>query len=186
MPATITDAAWTGVVLAGGRSSRMGRDKAGLVWQGRSLLQHMGELLREAGAAKIVVSGDYPDAGGIPDAERDLGPLGGIASVAAALADGPLLIVPVDMPTITAPLLARLAGSDARCACYRDHMLPMWLRLDARLRAWLPEALRLPPRQRSLHALHAAQDGVLLPLTEQDAERLGNLNTPEQWREAVR
>ena len=186
MPATATESAWTGVVLAGGRSSRMGRDKAGLPWQGRPLLQHMGELLRAAGAARIVVSGDYPEAGGIPDAERGLGPLGGLAGVADALPDGPLLIVPVDMPMLDAPLLARLAGSTARCACYRDHMLPMWLQLDARLRDWLQEALRQPPKQRSLHALHAAQDGVFLPLPDAAIARLDNLNTPEQWQEAVR
>lgn len=186
MPATATDAGWTGVVLAGGRSSRMGRDKAGLVWRGKPLLQHMGDLLREAGAARVVVSGDYPDAGGIPDSERGLGPLGGIASVADALPDGPLLIVPVDMPMITVPLLARLAGIDARCVCLHEHMLPMRLQLDARLRGWLQDALRLPPSRRSLRALHAAQDGVSLPLPDDVAAQLGNLNTPGQWQEAVR
>jgi molybdopterin-guanine dinucleotide biosynthesis protein A len=186
MPATATDAGWTGVVLAGGRSSRMGRDKAGLLWHGKPLLHHMADLLREAGAARVAVSGDYPEMDGIPDTERDLGPLGGIASVAAALPDGPLLIVPVDMPAITAPLLATLVGSDARCACYRDHMLPLRLQLDARLRDWLPEALRQPPSRRSLRALHAAQDGIFLPLPEHAATQLDNLNTPEQWQEAVR
>jgi molybdopterin-guanine dinucleotide biosynthesis protein A len=186
MPATATDPAWTGVVLAGGRSSRMGRDKAALLWHGKPLLRHMMDLLRDAGAARVAVSGDYPEAGGIPDVERDLGPLGGIASVAAALPDGPLLIVPVDMPAIGAPLLAQLAGIGERSACFHDHMLPMRLQLDARLRDWLPGALRLPPGRRSLRALHAAQDGVFLPLPDDAAARLGNLNTPEQWQEAVR
>ena len=186
MPATATDAGWTGVVLAGGRSSRMGRDKAGLLWYGKPLLHYMADLLREAGASHVAVSGDYPEMGGIPDTERGLGPLGGIASVAAAMSDGTLLIVPVDMPAITAPLLATLASSDARCACYRDHMLPLRLQLDARLRDWLPEALRLPPNRRSLHALHIAMDGVFLPLPEHAAAQLDNLNTPEQWQEAIR
>lgn len=186
MPATATDAGWTGVVLAGGRSSRMGRDKAGLLWHGKPLLHHMADLLREAGASHVAVSGDYPEMDGIPDTERGLGPLGGIASVAAALPDGPLLIVPVDMPAIIAPLLATLAYSDARCACYHDHMLPLRLQLDARLRDWLPEALRQPPSRRSLRALHAAQDGIFLPLPEHAAMQLDNLNTPEQWQEAVR
>ena len=35
-----------------------------------------------------------------------------------------------------------MCAGTARCACYRDHMLPMWLQLDARLRDWLQEALR--------------------------------------------
>jgi molybdopterin-guanine dinucleotide biosynthesis protein A len=39
-----------GIVLAGGLSSRMGRDKALLPWQGRTLLEHMRGLLMQAGA----------------------------------------------------------------------------------------------------------------------------------------
>ena len=40
-----------GIVLAGGLSSRMGRDKAMLPWQGRTLLEHMRGLLMLAGVA---------------------------------------------------------------------------------------------------------------------------------------
>ncbi|MGE4367394.1 molybdenum cofactor guanylyltransferase [Thermomonas sp.] len=185
MPAIATDRAWTGLVLAGGRSSRMGRDKAALVWHGKSLLRHMIDMLCLAGAARVVVSGDYPEYGGIPDVEHDLGPLGGLASVAAVLPDGPLLVVPVDMPMLSVDALRRLVATGARCACFHGHMLPLRLQLDSRVRDWLATALRLPQAGRSLHALHAAQGGIQLALPDGAASWLCNLNTPEQWREAA-
>lgn len=71
-----------GIVLAGGRSSRMGRDKALLPWHGRTLLEHMRGLLRQAGAQRVWVSGAYPAFAGIPDRIAHCGPLGGLYSVA--------------------------------------------------------------------------------------------------------
>ncbi len=186
MTDTRTEPGWTGVVLAGGRSSRMGRDKALLDWQGRSLIEHMRGLLREAGAQRVLVSGDYPAFDGIADETGGLGPLGGLGSVAAHLADGVLVVVPVDMPMLDASLLRRLASIDADCACFVDHVLPLRLRLNDRSRAWLRQALELPPPQRSLRALHAALDGISLPLTDTQRAQLLNCNTPEQWRELGR
>lgn len=46
-----------GVVLAGGRSSRMGSDKALLNWQGRPLIEHMRALRLSAGAGQVLFSG---------------------------------------------------------------------------------------------------------------------------------
>lgn len=184
MMATRINAPWTGVVLAGGRSSRMGTDKARLLWHGTPLLLHMQNLLAEAGASQVIVSGDYPGVCSIPDVVIELGPLGGLASVTDVLSDGLLIVVPVDMPLITPTALASLAASHGRCVCYRDHMLPMRLQLDAHLRSWLKQALSLAPRDRSLHALHTAMSGRFLPLPDDSDNQLGNFNTPEEWREA--
>lgn len=180
---TRTDQGWTGVVLAGGRSTRMGRDKALLDWQGQTLLEHMQAQLRAAGARRVVVSGDYPQAGGVPDRAADLGPLGGLASIAEVLADGVVLLVPVDMPRLGVALLRELMQVDAPCACFIDHILPLRLHLDAPLRDWLRQAAAMPPAQRSLRALHRHLQGVHLPLPAGAAAQLANCNTPAQWQE---
>ena len=143
-------------------------------------------LLREAGAQRVLVSGDYPAFDGIADETGGLGPLGGLGSVAAQVADGVLILVPVDMPLLDVALLRRLASIDADCACFVDHVLPLRLRLDDRARTWLRQALELPPAQRSLRALHAAFDGSQLPLADGQRAQLLNCNTPEQWRELGR
>lgn len=176
---------WTGVVLAGGKSSRMGRDKAQLLWQGTPLLQHMCALLLASGASRVMVSGNYPEMGGIADTSPELGPLGGLASVAPHIPDGALLLVPVDMPQLTPSLLLHLVQhAHANAACYQAHMLPMWLHLNQHLRSWLKAAIHLPAKARSLHALHAAMGGVFLPAPEGTTTELTNLNTPDQWLEA--
>lgn len=184
---SVSDSAWTGVVLAGGRSSRMGRDKATLDWRGRPLIEHMQALLTAAGARQVLVSGPYPEYGAVPDVAVELGPVGGLISIAAAAPDGLLLIVPVDMPRLSPSLLRDLvAAPDAACACYAGHILPMRLRLDERSRTAL-EMLRMAPRRdRSLRALHTTLSGIEIALLGHAAGELDNCNTPEQWQEISR
>ena len=54
-----------GVVLAGGKSSRMGEDKAQLVWQGETLLDRARQCLRTAGWDDVLVSGRPEEADGV-------------------------------------------------------------------------------------------------------------------------
>ncbi len=97
-----------GVVLAGGQSSRMGRDKGQLVYRGKSLRDHMRDLLREAGADDVWMSGK----GGIEDT-TSIGPLGGILTcLEAAPDDAVLLFCPVDMPLLSAETLRVLFACD--------------------------------------------------------------------------
>ncbi|KGM53777.1 hypothetical protein N800_03260 [Lysobacter daejeonensis GH1-9] len=177
---------WTGVLLAGGRSSRMGRDKAHLAWRGQTLLAHACATLRTAGAANVIVSGHYPECAGIPDAEPGLGPLGGLASVVQAMPDGVLVVVPVDMPLLTPALLQLLASQDATaCVAYRDHILPMRLRLDDRCRTAIARLVDDPAARRSLRALHEALGGEFIPAPTEHLAELVNCNTPQQWEAAA-
>lgn len=179
-----------GVVLAGGRSSRMGTDKAGLSWRGRPLLEHMQDLLAQAGAGRILVSGPYAGADVIADQQPGLGPLGGVLTLAQTQDDGVYLLVPVDMPLLTAALLRQLvtavaADHEASSAIWAGYPLPLCLRLDAGARRVIADLARQYGAARSLRALHAALDGMELAL-DAGAERcLVNCNTPEQWQEVA-
>ncbi|MCC5047231.1 molybdenum cofactor guanylyltransferase [Xanthomonas campestris] len=179
--------AWTGVVLAGGRSSRMGQDKALLPWHGRPLLAQMQALLLQAGAQQVLVSGNYPQFAGIADARADLGPLGGLASVIDRVADGTtLLVVPVDMPLLSSALLARLlAPPDARCATFEDEMLPMRVQVDAQLRAVLAQLLEAPAASRSLRALQQSLQCHRVAVTATERTAFVNCNTPAQWTQLI-
>jgi molybdopterin-guanine dinucleotide biosynthesis protein A len=106
----------TGLILAGGRSTRMGREKALLTLaDGRTLLQRQVDVLRAAGAAKVQVSmraGDKLNPGAgvglVEDGEADVGPLAGIAAGLRAAPPGLVIVLAVDMPSITAEHLKRL------------------------------------------------------------------------------
>ena len=179
--ATRTDPPWTGLLLAGGRSRRMGRDKAGLVWNGRTLLELQSQRLADAGARRVLVSGDYPQHQSVPDLRPEQGPLGGLQAVAEQIEDGPLVVLAIDMPQVTPELLATLARTPARSAHYRGHILPLRIELDPALRAWLRDSHRRPPAERSLRALFAECGGIILPLPEDGERLLANCNTPEEW-----
>jgi molybdopterin-guanine dinucleotide biosynthesis protein A len=178
-----------GVVLAGGQSRRMGRDKALLPWRGAPLIDHQIALLRAAGMEAVYVSGERPDYEGIGDAMAHAGPVGGLAGIAQALSfDADLLIIPVDMPRLTPTLLSALytANPEARCLRYADRVLPMRLRLDASSRACIKErASRNVASQRSLRALQGAMACREIPLLPAMASQLIDCNTAARFNEAA-
>ena len=176
----MSSSAWCAVLLAGGRSSRMGSDKALLPWGEGTLLAHMHARLVEAGAAQVVVSGDRPDLGGVPDAQPDTGPMGALAQLAPQLHDGVWLVAPVDMPLLPVALVHALLSVDAACACVADHPLPMALRLDDGVRAVMKEVGARGERGRSLRALQERLQAMHLPAAPWQAV-LRNCNTPEDW-----
>ena len=105
---------FSAVILAGGKSSRMGRDKAFLPVGDTILLDRQIELAREAGAAEVLISGreavDYTrfNCQILLDEKPDLGPLSGIARGLKAARHPLLLVLAVDMPHMTAEYLKRL------------------------------------------------------------------------------
>lgn len=175
-----------GVVLAGGRSSRMGRDKAMLAWQGHPLIEHLIAVLQASGVREVKVSGDRPAYHGVADPVPQAGPIGGIAGIAGSCEDGELLIVPVDMPRLQPALLQRLLAtpSTAGCVRYADHMLPMRLRLDAHCRDTLHALLAAnDPRARSVRALQERVGVHEIALSAAEAMQLVDCNTEQTWRE---
>lgn len=179
-----------GVVLAGGRSSRMGRDKAMLDWQGRPLLEQQMATLRAAGVDQVLVSGERSSYSGIVDARADAGPVAGLASVAATIhGEAILLVIPVDMPRLQPGLLRRLRTTDPDASCLRfaGHILPLRLRIDASSRKTM-DAIGAAdhPRERSLRALSTALSVREISLTNAETHQLLDCNTPAIWKEATR
>jgi len=175
-----------GIVLAGGLSSRMGRDKAMLPWQGRTLLEHMRGTLRLAGADRVWVSGRYPAFGGVPDQITRCGPLGGLYSVAMQMPDGPAWVVPVDTPRLTPELLQQLRERHrGACTIFDGHPLPMLFNVGNESRTILENMIHDPLGPRSLQALQHRLDAQALRLAHADESALVNCNTPTQWEDVA-
>ena len=101
--------AWTGVLLAGGKSTRMGQDKALMVVDGKPLLLHAIEQLKPH-VRELLVIGElrkyghiWPDV--LPDEIPGLGPLGGIVTAMGAARHDRLLVLAVDVPGVNERLL---------------------------------------------------------------------------------
>jgi len=116
-------------VLAGGRSRRLGRDKAALRVAGEPLLARTLHLARAAGLdvavagrtagqVRELLGGRVDSLSCLPDEEPGLGPLGGILTLLRAL-DRPVLAVAVDLPRLSTEALAWLA-EEARLGLYAD------------------------------------------------------------------
>jgi molybdopterin-guanine dinucleotide biosynthesis protein A len=81
---------WCGAVLAGGRSTRMGRDKALLTVDGVGMAVRVARVLAEAGAAEVRCIGGDADALGalgltvVADEHPGEGPLGGLLTALGA------------------------------------------------------------------------------------------------------
>jgi len=105
---------FSAVILAGGKSSRMGRDKAWLLLDGKPLLARQIALVRELAPEEIFISGracvDYSLFGYrvLMDRYPDAGPLAGIAAGLEASSSPLVLVLAVDMPDMTSATLRQL------------------------------------------------------------------------------
>ena len=108
-PNTLVDCCAEGFVLAGGRSTRMGQDKALLQVGGRSLLDLALDKLRSIGVAAPRIAAARSDLSSyapvVPDLHPGFGPLSGIEAALAATTQPLNLFLPVDMPLLPARFL---------------------------------------------------------------------------------
>lgn len=172
-----------GVVLCGGRSTRMGSDKSQLRYRGLALSEYMSGLLRQAGVEHTFLSG--PD--GIRDILQDRGPLGGMHACMNALAAdfSHLLFVPVDMPLLRPEQLRRLSleASAAEALHYAEQVFPLRLVLSPRVRGKLAMQLAEGEQdRRSIKELMRALDSEALPQPEPATKSFINVNTPQEWQ----
>jgi len=187
-----------GVVLAGGLSSRMGQDKATLRRNSTDMLNISKQLLLNSGIKNVVVSGDKYD---IPDKVKESGPVGGIYSVLSRFPQAKsLLILPVDLPFMTAKTLAdlRIKGELSQKATYFEgHSIPLFLPNDAYIEVFLSKVFshslieNIKDPSKKAKGKQGPSIKMLLQNTPHqaiqctDSRVLFNTNTPEQWQQAM-
>jgi molybdopterin-guanine dinucleotide biosynthesis protein A len=198
-----------GVVLAGGRSSRMGTAKAALEWHGSTLLRHVTGVVGRAVDGPVIVvrapGQELPelDPGIIvrEDPEEGLGPLQGLAVGLAAAAEhaGTAFVCSTDLPFLhVAYIRAVLRGFDPdpvdvvlpyvrgyrqpMAAGYRTDLVP---RIDKLL-----EARRLRPMHLFEESTVRQLDDAALLADPQvadadpDLDSVLNVNEPDEYRAA--
>jgi len=182
-----------GYVLTGGRSSRMGHDKALLPFRGGTLAAFVAREVRQAaGSATLVGDPESYDSLGlpvIPDLYPGEGPLGGILTALAHTAADYNLVTACDLPAISAAFLGLLldaAETSGANAFIPTHPV-----------SGLPEPLCAVYHRRALPAIEAAfgrgvrkvmaafedPGGGLHAVRFETSEvaSFQNVNTPEEW-----
>lgn len=188
--------ALSAAVLVGGRSRRMGQDKALLRLDGEPLVARAVRLLGGLSDDVMVVADDPVRYAAVVAArliadggDGGEGPLVGIIAALEAAYHDRVLVIPTDMPNLTDALLravgthhpshtvlaeSSLGHPEPLVGCYHRSALPT-------LRA------ALAANQRRLTSLVAALGAVILP-----ADALGalegvfrNVNTPDDWTRLV-
>ena len=191
------------------QGSGLPRDKAALVWQGKTLLERATTLLQTVCETHGILCGTEErclrlrlGGRGIVDRLEGMGPLGGLE---ASLADARkhnvswVLIVPVDLPQLTSDLLRRFVAlalvSQAGASCLRDegltHPLPALVRVDA---LPLVQEFLTSGGRRVLTALNSVAQQLtpkrgLAVIDRTDLQSPGdssrcfwNVNTPEEYQ----
>ena len=183
------------VVLAGGRSSRFGRDKLAEPIDGRPLLHHAIQAVRTVATDIVVVVA--PDAnpdvpGGVRVAHDPVafeGPLAGLAAGLAALdpAVDQVVVVAGDMPSLISAVLRRLldavaSGADAAILGRDGDIPPVPLALRRR-RALAAAGTLFDAGERRLRAVSQVLDAEVIPestwrLDDPTAATLRDIDTP--------
>jgi molybdenum cofactor guanylyltransferase len=177
-----------GFVLVGGKSSRMGRDKALLPYRGATLVQHVAScVLAAAGSATLVGHPERYHTLGlplIPDLSEGRGPLSGIEAALRFSNAEWNLVVACDMPRITVDALRAILDEAERSGA--DCLMP----LSAGDR---PEPLCAAYRRTCLPAISKAlTEGILKVRAALERTNVmywkapegaffDNLNTPAEW-----
>lgn len=145
----------TAVILAGGRSSRMGGEDKGLLdFQGKAMIEHVIEVLQQR-VDKVLINANrnleryrlfgYPL---ISDATRDHhGPLAGFLAAMQAATTPEVLIVPCDSPLLCTELIERLvteknrSGAEIAVAHDGHRLQPVYALLSVSLKDSLRDYL---------------------------------------------
>jgi molybdopterin-guanine dinucleotide biosynthesis protein A len=183
-------------ILAGGKSTRMGADKAFVTLDGRTLLARVLELARSV-TPEVRIVGDpakfAPFAPVVEDVFRGCGPLGGIHAALQASQTDLNLILAVDVPFVSPALLQyllkRARNSAAAVTVARAN--GGWQPLCAVYRPQFAGAAEPSLRQGRYKIDKLFEATSTQTITEEELEAAGfspktfrNLNTPEDLAEA--
>ncbi len=178
-----------GLVLAGGYSKRMGRDKGLINYHGKPQREYMADLLAPL-CTEVFISCRADQAGDIPlpyhalpDTFLDLGPFGAILSAFRAYPDSAWLITACDLPLLDAATLGYLAGHRSPSHIATAFYDPANTFPEPLISIWEPKAY--PTLLQFLSQGHSCPRKVLINsrvhlLTAPDVKALTNVNTPQE------
>lgn len=188
----------TGIILAGGKSSRMGTNKALLSIDGKSVIEHVVAELDSIVNNIIIVTNSFEDYAFlnlpmVEDEWKDMGPLAGIHAGLSATKTEHNLLVACDMPFISARLgsvlLGQLTEYQVAIPKISDKIHPLFAAYRKEVKeeakaALEQKQLRIREMFRNIHVKIMNEielNDYGIKLSESD---LFNMNHPEEYEQA--
>jgi len=187
-----------GLILAGGKSTRMGRDKGALVYHnGKDQVRYLYDVLNQI-VGRVFVSvrcnqRSQPHLHGynvIEDVRNIDSPLNGILSAMDQFPEASWLVAAVDMPFINETAVKALCNArnpELLATCFNspvkggpDPLFAIWeAHAKAQIESLIEKKLIACPRKiLALLDTHIVQDGI-------EAKVLSNINTPREYSEVL-
>ena len=182
----------TVAIQSGGKSSRMGTDKAFVLFDGVPMIEVVRAAVAGLGDELILITNKPDDYAhlGLPmfgDLYPDTGPLGGIYTALSAAAHPHVLVVACDMPWLNRPLLEYMVGLRETA----DVVVPRWDKFPEPLHAVYSKACLEPIREKleaEMLKITAFYGRVKVRFVERleierfdpDGRSFVNVNTPDE------
>ncbi len=185
------------LLLTGGKSSRMGMDKAELLYEGRTFVENIIKKVQSLGIEKIYLSGykgERDDAEVVMDIYREVGPLGGLHAGFNAVVTPYCLVLPVDIPQIPLEFLeSMLEAHKKQCMNVKEESLPLLLERDGFLEpligiypAKIVEFIEGRIKEQRLSVFRMLKEWGSRSFTTEIPEwQLANINTQEDYKELI-
>jgi molybdopterin-guanine dinucleotide biosynthesis protein A len=187
----------TGIVLCGGRSTRMGQDKGAMPFGGDTMLERVTTILRGLCGDVIVVGRQDQqlpiETTNVHDQVEDLGPLAGLAAGLSASTTDLNIVIACDMPLVNPVVLQRMVTmigdhdacvamveghASALCGVYRSRVAS---EAQALLDAGERRVMRLLDQVKTKRVDAAAFRDI-----DPDLDTFLSVDTPEAYQAAVR
>lgn len=181
----------SGIILCGGQSRRMGRPKALLPWQNRTLVETVVDVLGSVVDDVVVVSSDeleLPplDALVVRDREPRLGPLAGIREGIHAIGSGLAFVASTDAPHLSPRFVASMFSFGRAAALELDGQVQTLCAVYDADRHAIADELIASDRMRPLFLLEASDFRRVRANEVDDAESTRSFNRPEEYMAALR
>lgn len=179
-----------GLVLAGGKSTRMGRNKATLKYHSEEQWR-WGFHLLSSFVGKCFIScaqtssfGDFPT---LNDVCKDVGPAGGLVTAHFAFPFVAWLCMAIDMPFITSEMIQLLISRRRETAMGTFFRLEGRKRVEPLMGIWEPEGLKALSYQvakGNYRLMDLLEPGEVQEVSVNHAMSLTNLNTPNDVKKS--
>ena len=180
------------LLLAGGKSARMGTSKAELLYEGKTFLQHMIHKAHALGIEKCYISGytsQQEDVETVWDIYPDRGPLSGIHATMRTMTTPYCLVLPVDAPKLPVEILDGLLRRHEETGSNKVLIWEHGVRQEPLIAVYptaMADAIEDLIRDHAAPVFRAIDTwGFESFRMEMEQEQIININTPELYKKLL-